>query len=128
MSNLDLDLSGVNLPGTVPDGDYTIRCDMAELKDTKSGTGKYINCKFIVEETGDFVYHMFNIINDNNKAKEIGLRQLKQFAEFGGHATPENIKDTLELCGLRCGAHIKNKQDDFSGTIKPKISSFKKLS
>lgn len=127
MSELNLNLNDTTLPGEIKDGDYTIVCDSAEVKETKSGTGKYINCKFIVEETGDFLFHMFNIENANEKARRIGLGQLKQFATFGGHQNPNEIKDTMELCGLRCGAHIRNKLDDFTGTMKPKISSFKKL-
>jgi hypothetical protein len=127
MGNLDLDLTNVDMPNSIKDGDYTVVCDEAELKDTKSGTGKYVKCRFTVEDSGLKLFHMFNVRNSNPKAEQIGQAQLKQFATFGGHATPNNISETLELCGLRCSAHIKNKMDEYSGSMKPVITSFKKL-
>jgi len=37
----------------VPENDYKLRMEKWELKDTKSGTGKYLNCMFEVM-SGDF--------------------------------------------------------------------------
>jgi hypothetical protein len=116
-------LSDVKMPGEISDGTYLVRADTAEVKETKAGTGKYIKVGFIIEDTGDRLYHMFNIENSNAKAVQIGLGQLKQFVTFAGH-NPEEVKDPIQLCGMKCLARIKNKTDDY-GT-KPVIAGFKK--
>lgn len=118
-------MDDVKVPGEIADGDYTVVSEEVEVKDTKAGNGKYLKIRFLVEETGDKIWHMFNFENANPKAEQIGKGQLKQFYTFGGLTIQP--KEPLELCGLRCGVKIKNKTDDYSGSIKPTIVGFKKL-
>lgn len=124
MSNL-LDLTAVKESGPVlhPEGEYTVTCTEAELKSTKAGTGKYIECKFISED--GTVWDMFNIINNSEKAQEIGRGQLKTFLRCSGADVNSFDLDNIRaLEGLKCNAVIKHKEDAIYGKG-AKISYFK---
>jgi len=127
----DLDFTNDKVQGQLDDGTYTVRIKAAELKDSKSG-GVYINAEFAVfdkdavvatEQLGT-VFHMFNIKNANAKAEQIGRGQLKQILEICEQ--PTKLEDVSALCGLTLHASVKNKLDDYTGTMKPRISGFKK--
>lgn len=126
---LGLDLSGVKESSisAIPAGTYTVRVDEAEVKDTKSMTGKYINVKFLIMGSsydGRTLYHMFNFQNENAKAVEIGLQQLKSFLKCSGHDS-EALENVNDLIGLTCDAVVKVKTDDYGE--KSVISYFKNL-
>jgi hypothetical protein len=128
MLNLDLTntptSSGFDL---LQAGEYVVTCDDATVKETKNGTGEYINCKFAVcqgDKKGRILFNMFNIKNANAKAVEIGLQQLKAFL-VASEAPSMNIKSASDLCGLTCIAIVKIKTDDFGE--KNVISYFKKI-
>lgn len=109
----------------IPEGDYTINCVTAEVKQTKSTTGEYINCKFAIvggDHDGRVLFHMFNIKNDNPKAVEIGMGQLKSFLMASG-VNNFKIQSAIELEGLTCQAKIKIKNDSYGE--KNVISYFK---
>jgi len=98
----------------LPNGTYYVIMDQAEVKDTKSGTGSYINAKLKILEgphEGRFIFTTFNIKNDNAKATEIGLAQLKGFMRCSG-VTDFKLANVLDLIGLRCDAVIKSKDDE----------------
>lgn len=115
------DASNVSTTG-VEDGDFVIVVDEAEVKETKSGTGEYINIKWKVEETGSTFYAMYNIKNQNQKAVDIGLGQLKKMMLAAG-AEPK-VSGVDELIGLRVLARLKNKEDDYGDRVE--IKSYKK--
>lgn len=124
-----LDLSNVEEQKgfeVVPQGDYLVIVDDAQVKDTKSGTGAYINVKFLITE-GEYknraIFNMFNIKNDNQQAVKIGLEQLKAFLKISGYKTPESIESVTDLIGLTATAVVKNKKDDYGD--KAYISYFK---
>lgn len=91
----------------VPEGIYNADIEKAEIKDTKNGTGQYINIQLkIVGPTnaGRMVFAMLNIKNANPKAEEIGLRQLKELRIACGIAT---LRDTDELIGKTVKIKVK---------------------
>ena len=115
--------------GLIPEGTYPVIVDDAVVKSTKSGTGEYINVTYRVLDgpsKGRTLFHMFNIKNDNAKAVEIGLGQLKTFMKCSGQKEM-TLKGALDLVGLRCLAVIKIKKDDQYGD-KNSISYFKPMS
>jgi len=125
MAFLDLTNAKENSFAPIPAGQYFLIADEAEVKQTKDGTGEYINIKFKVmdgEQAGRFVFQMFNIKNKNEKAVEIGIGQLKSFMRCAG-LTNMVLASPLDLIGLRCDALIKIKSDDFGD--KAVISYFK---
>lgn len=121
-----LDLTNVKeTSNTIPQGSYLVSLDEATIKDTKSGTGQYINCKFKVisgDETGKILFHTFNIKNENVKAVEIGLSQLKAYMKCAGFSD-FMIKDVNDICGRPVEAVVKIKVDEYGE--KNVISYFK---
>lgn len=127
MLNLDLTDVKESTGFLIPPGTYVVRCDQAVVKDTKDGTGEYINCKFGItqgEYMGRSIFMMFNIKNRNEKAVEIGLQQLKAFLKSSG-STELHIKSVEQLEGLMAMAVVKTKTDDFGE--KNVISYFKPI-
>ena len=112
--------------GVIPEGLYSVVSEEAKVKSTKSGTGEYINVKFRVaegEHEGKFLYTMFNTKNDNPKAVEIGLGQLKTFLKVANAKDPNQLKDVADLVGYKAIAVVKIKNDSYGeGNV---ISYFK---
>ncbi len=112
----------------IPQGEYTLVCVNAEINENKKGTGEYIKCEFEVdggEQNGRKVFHMFNIKNENVKAVEIGLGQLKTFLKMAGK-NDSGINDVNELIGLKSNAVLKIRKSDEYGD-QSVISYFKPL-
>jgi hypothetical protein len=112
---------------TIPAGEYTLFSYEVMIKETRSGTGEYIQVKFKIttgEQEGRFIYHTFNIKNDNQKAVEIGLGQLKTFMKLAGMKDLNKLTDVNELGGHTINAVVKIKKDDEYGD-KAVISYFK---
>lgn len=83
----------------IPDGVYNAEIKSADMKDTKDGTGQYINMSLTVlgpTHANRIVFSMINIVNKNPAAEEIGLRQLKELRIACGIAS---LRDTDELIG-----------------------------
>lgn len=83
-----------------PDGDYKLRLAKYQIKDTKSGTGKYVNCvfEFAKKELGQehgAVFENFNIENPNPKAVEVGKAKLTYYGMAIG-LTEEEAKEIAE--------------------------------
>jgi len=113
--NLDLSLVKENEKKTLPEGKYNVACTQAEVKDTKSGTGQYISAELTITD-GEYksrkIFQSFNIKNDNPKATEIGLQQLKSFLTKAKHPNPNALGSMEELSGLKCGVAVKIKSDE----------------
>jgi hypothetical protein len=106
--DLPEDSSGDYSP--LPEGWYTTQITGAELKDTKSGTGKYIKVEHTVvgeQFSGRKVWGMINIQNPNEKAEEIGRQQLNKMMTAVGLT---KLEDTDELVGLDVSIKLKIKE------------------
>lgn len=111
----------------LPEGFYNVISDDAVIKQTKSG-GEMINIKFRVldgEYAGRFIFQSFTIKNDNPKAVEIGLSQLKSFIRCAG-LNIEVLNDVLDLVAGKVSAKVKIQPDTGYGE-QNKISYFKEL-
>lgn len=85
----------------VPAGNYVLKCTGAQVKETRSGDGRYIKVEFTIlapSYQNRKVYANFNISNPSQQAEAIGLRQLKAFTEAAGMREPLN--DDQQLVGL----------------------------
>lgn len=120
---LNIDLKDVHVQGEIPEGDYTVTCVEAKVRETEKG--KFVQSKFRVEGQGTSVYDNFTIEHANPDAVRVGTSRLKTFLKMAGYKNPEFISDVNELCGLSCRAHIKMKSDDWGD--KPAITSFKAI-
>lgn len=79
----EVNLGDVKLGGDfepMPAGWYSTTITKLEFKPTKAKTGEYLSAEFTVygeQYEKRKVFHMYNLVNPNAKAVEIGLQQLK---------------------------------------------------
>lgn len=110
----------------LPAGWYTTTIRDADLRDTKSGTGKYISVRFDVTgptHQGRCVFANINIKNQNPKAEEIGRQQLGEIMRAIGI---DKVRDTDQLIGGNLQVKLNIKTDDY-GT-KNEVKAFKSQS
>jgi hypothetical protein len=95
----------------LPAGWYTATINNAEIKATKSGTGRYIAVRYDITgptHQGRVIYGNINIDNDNPKAEEIGRQQLRALMESVGLT---KLTDTDQLIGGNVKIKLKIKND-----------------
>jgi len=81
----------------LPVGKYLAQVVKSEIKETKSGTGKYISLQLKIVDgdyAGRVVFDNINFINANDIAQKIGQQQLKALSEACGIV---ELEDTAEL-------------------------------
>jgi len=92
-------------------GEYIVSVEKAELRETKAGTGKGVNVQFTVEDgpcEGRKAFAWFNVRHQNEKAQEIGQRELASMARAAGLVA---LNDTDELLGKMLVIKVKVKDD-----------------
>lgn len=130
-TNNVLDLSGLTgqTKKTLPAGEYVMSVTGAALMDTKDKSGQYIQVELTVrqgEQEGMRLFHNFNVKNNNTKAVEIGLNQLKSFLLLSGHKNPNSLNVNAladELGGLTVGVKVKIQTDATYGD-QPRVHYF----
>jgi len=99
----------------IPAGDYPVIITDSELKQTKAGTGHYLQCTLQVID-GPFanrlLWHRLNIQNPNKTAEDIGQRQLSALCRAVGKM---QVADSAELHGIPFIARVVVKADDYYG-------------
>jgi len=86
----------------IPAGWYIAKITAADLKDTKAGTGKYINVRYDVmapSHEGRVLFSMITVANPNPKAEEIGRQNLGDLMRAIGL---KKVQDTDQLIGGKC--------------------------
>lgn len=99
-------IEGANNFAPIPSGDYNVVIDDCTLKDTKSGTGKYLKLVLVIDDgkyQGRKIFENINIINDNTRAQEIGRRMLAQLCLAIGRS---KAQDSSELIGGSCSVKV----------------------
>ena len=84
----------------LPEGDYIVAIEKADWKDTKAGTGKYINMQFNViegEKQGSKLFNILNLVNPNPVAVRIATQDLNKICAA---CNMSNVEDTDELIGI----------------------------
>ena len=82
---------------TIPAGDYTAQIIQSEMKDTKAGTGMYLEMRIQIldeEYAGRLVFERLNLVNPNNTAVMIAQRTLADICEACGVL---EVEDSEEL-------------------------------
>ena len=109
----------------LPAGWYTAAIVGAEIKQTKSGTGRYIAVRYDITgptHQGRVVFSNLNIENANPKAEEIGRQQLRALMESVGIA---KLADTDQLIGSNVKVKLKIERDEQYGD-KNQVAAFSK--
>lgn len=90
----------------IPNGMYTAAIEKCEVKETKSGTGQYLNLMFKItgpDYAGRVIFSMINFRNQSQKAEEIGRQQLGSLLRAVG--LPK-LQDTDQLIGTACQVKV----------------------
>lgn len=115
----------------LPEGEYTVKVDSADIKTAKTGKGQYINIQFAVlgpKYQGRKLFTRLNIIHDNPEVVRIAQQQLKNMLLAGGWTTEQvnQFNNTDQLIGLTCNVRIEI--EDAKGQYGPqnRVKSFRK--
>lgn len=111
MNETMLDFATDNLPeddySLLPKGWYDVQIESAEIAPTKSGSGKILKLKLNViggEFGGRVLFDNINIVNANEKAQEIGRKQLQHLLAATGLI---GERDVTKLCLKFCRASVR---------------------
>ena len=111
---VDLTDVEVNSSSLLPKGEYAVTVSGAEVKDTFSGTGNYLQVNFKVMEgdrKGSYLKDIFNLNNPNPVAVKIGQERLKKLMIAAGK-TNFVLSTPDDLVGLRVLASVDVKKRD----------------
>lgn len=112
MVRLDFDSSNVQPQDSfdpIPAGWYAMSIVACEQRDTKSGTGAYLNLQLQVDETAHpevgkrVVFDRLNLWNDNVQAVEIAQRTLSAICKAVGVI---KVEDSDQLLGHRLAVKV----------------------
>jgi len=84
----------------IPAGDYSMQIIESTMKDTKAGTGQYLELRIQVLDaphTGRLIFERLNLINPNAVAVKIANRTLADICEACGVM---EVEDSEELHGI----------------------------
>ena len=112
--------------GAIPAGKYLVICDASEEKRTQSDKGIYFKCKFRIlrgEYEGRYIFQNFTIVNDSEKAAQIGRGQVKSFLKLAKAPSLSGLKAT-DLIGLKATASVKIKPAENGYEESNQISHF----
>ena len=96
----------------IPEDDYTLQIIRSEMKDTKAGTGQYLELRLqVLDEpyTGRLIFERLNLINPNEVAVRIANRT---FADICNAVGVLEVEDSEELHGIEFSAHVVISEDD----------------
>lgn len=95
----------------IPAGTYNAKITKVEVKDTKAGTGKYLNVSLQItgpSYQGRMVFDIINVQNPSQTAVDIGIATMKKIAVAIGETT---IQDTDQMIGADVEIKVKVKND-----------------
>jgi len=100
----------------LPDGEYLLSIDYAEILETKSGRGEHLKLELVVLDSPDgfntnrrvFQYHM--IRHDNEASQRIGREMIEELGRACGLPEPMNIQDTNQFVNKAIRAKLKIKK------------------
>lgn len=116
MGNLGQGFSVDQLPqddsfDTIPAGWYNAKITESELRDTRAGTGQYIQVRFDItgpQQAGRVMFDNLNIRNPSEVAERIGLQQLNSLLTACGLSS---ITDTSQLIGHDVQIQVSRTED-----------------
>jgi hypothetical protein len=121
LSELSFDASTIEPQDSfepIPIGEYLAIITASELKDTKSGTGKYLQLVYDIlegEYKGRKIWERINVINSNVTAQEIGQRALSGVCRAVGIMNP-NDSCQLHDIPLKIIVKIKPAVGEYAAT------------
>ncbi len=122
----DFNASAVETPShdPIPAGEYVAIITASEMKDTKAGTGQYLELTFQIaegEHEGRFAWARLNLVNPSEKAVQIALADLAAICKAIGIMQP---KESSELHDKPLIIRIAVKKDG-DGNPRSEIKGYK---
>jgi hypothetical protein len=90
----------------LPEGEYTVQIIQSEMKETKAGTGHFLELRMQVldgDHVGRLLFDRLNLINPNETAVKIAQRTLADICEATGVL---EVEDSEELHGIEMIAKV----------------------
>lgn len=108
----------------IPAGEYIAVITGSEMKQTKAGTGQYLELTFQIAEgqyEGRFAWTRLNLVNPNDKAMQIARAELASICKAIGVIQP---KDSTELHDKPLVIRIAHKTEA-DGHIRVEVKAYK---
>ena len=108
----------------LPEGYYNVIAIESEIRETKAGTGNYLQFKFEVidgQYKGRYIWDRFNLRNPNPKAVEIAQENLARFCQSAGL---KSISDSFEL--HHRPVKVKVSHREWNGQTQTEIKGYRK--
>ncbi len=108
----------------LPEVEYMVEIDSAEIKNNKKSNGRHVKCALKVisdDYNGRLVFVMFNIENDSPKAVEIGRGEMKKMMQAAGiESRYPKLKEIMNkrLCVKLGLSKEKNDKGQFDNVVK----------
>jgi hypothetical protein len=123
MAKLNLNASEFeNLPvqksEILPVGEYTMQIIKSDIRETKAGTGFYLQLEFEVlgpTEAGRHYWDRLNLKNPNADAEAIAKRQFRDIYSALGFALPPDDSEEMHFKPLR--VNIRHKPNKLNGEL-----------
>lgn len=100
---------------TLPAGDYICEVVDSEMKETRAGTGQYLQLTLKVLQgnfAGRLLWDRLNVINPNEQAQNIGRQVLSALCHAAGKP---NAQDSQQLHGIPVSVKVVAKDDPQRG-------------
>lgn len=110
----------------IPEGTYNAQIIQSDMKETKSGTGMYLELRIqILDEpyTGRLVFERLNLVNQNETAVKIAERTLADLCEA---CDLDEVEDSEELHGIEFVIDLKVEPPKGDWGESNKIKKYKK--
>ena len=93
-------------------GEYLVEITKSEMKDTKAGTGQYLQLGFKCmkgKQKGQMIFTNLNLVNPNEIAVNIARKELKKLCSAVGKI---DIEDSNELHAIPLVIKVTKRDDD----------------
>jgi hypothetical protein len=108
----------------LPKGDYIAMATDSDMKDTKAGTGKYLQFEWQLIDgayKGRKLWARLNLVNPNQTAVDIANRELGDICKAVGVVRP---KDSAELHGIPVTLTVTQKKRSDTGEMTNEITGY----
>lgn len=131
MANLGFEFDPANVPpsefGAIPAGEYRAMIVDSDMKNTKAGTGKYLELTHEILEgpqKGKKVWARLNLVNPNPTASQIAAQQLAEIVNAVGYVG--RVQDSQVLHNRPCIIRVEYVPADLARGQKNDANEIKK--
>lgn len=110
----------------LPEGEYTAQIIRSEMKETRSGTGMYLELRVQILDdpyTGRLVFDRLNLVNENDTAVKIAQRTLADICKALG--LEESPEDSEELHGQEFTVVLTVEEETDSFPAQNRVKKYK---